>query len=44
MESGVTAAFSINREPLAYAEAVPHSRENLALMMDNILRVWKSKE
>lgn len=43
-DEGVTAAFSINREPLAYAEAVPHSRENLALMMDNILRVWKSKE
>lgn len=40
---GVTAAFSINREPLAYAEAIGHSRENLAFMMDNILRLWAGK-
>ena len=42
-DEGVTAAFSINREPLPYAEAIGHSRENLAFMMDNILRLWSGK-
>ena len=40
-EQGVTAIFSINNSPLAFAEAAPKSKENMQLIMDNILRVLK---
>ena len=38
-ENGVTAVFSINRKPVPFSEAVTCSRENLVLVMENILRL-----
>jgi len=40
-EQGVTAVFSINRMPMPFKEAAPHSKENLAIAMDNIIRLIK---
>lgn len=40
---GVTAVFSINTKPLAFNEAIRYSEKNLAITMDNILRIIKSK-
>ncbi|MBO6236363.1 MAG: glycerate kinase, partial [Schwartzia sp.] len=44
--SGITAAFSINQEPLPFSEAAGKTRENLARTMDNIFRLlnWRSKD
>ncbi len=42
-QSGVTALFSINREPLPFEEAVGKARENLSRTMENILRLWAAK-
>ena len=38
---GVQAVFTINRLPQPLSESAPHSAENLAFCMDNILRVLK---
>ncbi len=38
-DQGITAVFSINSEPADFAIARIRSKENLALMMDNILRL-----
>lgn len=40
-EQGITAVFSINSEPVDFSIAKERSKENLALMMDNILRLMK---
>lgn len=37
-ENGLTAAFSINQKPLALEEALPLSRQNLSITMENIVR------
>lgn len=37
--SGITAAFSINREPLPFSEAACKTQENLAQTMDNLFRL-----
>lgn len=43
--SGITAAFSINQEPLPFSVVAGKTRENLARTMDNIFRLldWRSK-
>ena len=38
-QAGVTAAFSINRQAMPFAEAAPKSAENLRATMGNILRL-----
>lgn len=38
-DQGVTAIFSINKEPVDFSIAKMHSKENLALTMDNVLRL-----
>ena len=38
---GVSAVFTINRLPQPLSESAPHSAENLAFAMDNILRVMR---
>ena len=38
---GLTAAFSINQKPLPFSEAAPLSAQNLAITMENILRLLK---
>ncbi|MBB5335393.1 glycerate kinase [Pectinatus brassicae] len=38
---GVTAIFSINRQPLSFSKSAPHSKNNLYLTMDNIVRLIK---
>lgn len=38
-EQGIKAIFSINNSPMSFAEAAPKSRENMKLIMDNILRL-----
>lgn len=43
-ESGVTAVFSVNRLPQPLSESAPHTAENLALTMDNILRLLAARE
>lgn len=40
--NGVTAAFSINRTPMAYEQAIAHSEENLLRTVQDILRCWKA--
>ncbi|MDO4179484.1 MAG: glycerate kinase [Phascolarctobacterium sp.] len=40
-EQGLMAAFSISTLPIPLAEAAPRSKDNLALVMDNILRMMK---
>ena len=42
--SGITAAFSINREPLPFSEAARQTRENLARTMDNLLRLLDCRD
>jgi glycerate kinase len=42
-EQGVTAMFSINTQPMAYAEARHHAGENLAVTMENLLRFYGAK-
>lgn len=37
-DQGLTAAFSINQKPLPLEEALPLSRQNLAIAMENIVR------
>jgi len=39
-DAGLTAMFSINRAPLPYEEAVPHSAENLAEVVQNAVRCY----
>ena len=43
-DQGITAVFSINSEPVDFAIAKTRSKENLALMMDNIMRVLKTQK
>lgn len=38
-EQGIKAIFSINNSPMSFVEAAPKSRENMRLIMDNILRL-----
>jgi glycerate kinase len=40
-DMGITAIFSINPEPVAFDIAKLRSKENLALTMDNIVRMLK---
>ncbi|MDP2814556.1 MAG: glycerate kinase, partial [Erysipelotrichaceae bacterium] len=42
-DMGITAIFSINPEPLPYEIAKLKSKENLALTMENIVRMLKIK-
>lgn len=42
-QSGITAAFSINREPLPFEEAAGKTRENLSRTTENILRLLAAK-
>ena len=38
-DAGIRAVFSINRLPLPLSESTPHTRENIAFTMHNILRL-----
>lgn len=39
--AGVTAVFSINTKPLPFEEAIKYSEKNLAITMDNLMRILK---
>ena len=41
-DSGVTAAFSINRQAMDYSESRPFSRRNYRYTLENLLRLMKS--
>ena len=41
-DSGVTAAFSINRQAMDYSESLPVSRRNYRDTLENLLRLMKS--
>lgn len=38
---GITAIFSINKEPMEFSKSAKFSKENMSLAMDNILRLLK---
>jgi glycerate kinase len=40
-DMGVTAVFATNREPVSFEKIKGRSKENLALTVDNILRIIK---
>lgn len=43
-ERGVSAIFSINTKAMALSESAPYSQKNLAMTMDNVLRLLQIKE
>ena len=38
---GITAIFSINKEPMEFSKSALKSKENMILTMENILRLLK---
>lgn len=38
---GITAIFSINKEPMEFSKSALKSKENMMLTMENILRLLK---
>lgn len=42
-EMGLTAAFSINRAPQPLSVSAPHTAENIALLTEEILRLWNCR-
>ena len=41
-EQGVSAAFSINRQPMSFKQAAPHTRENLYATVQDVVRLMRA--